>query len=105
MEINRKVKDNTAELAVSGRLDTTTSPELEEVLKDLFEQGVNELVLDFADLEYVSSAGLRVLLFAQKSLNDGGKMTIKNVREEIMEVFDMTGFLDILTVEAAPSEE
>ena len=105
MEITKKVKDNTAELAVSGRLDTTTSPELEEALKELFEQGVNELVLDFAELEYVSSAGLRVLLFAQKSLNDGGKMTIRNVREEIMEVFDMTGFLDILTVEGTPSEE
>ena len=101
MEIKTNVKENVAEITPIGRLDTTTAPELENVLKEILEQGISELELDFADVEYVSSAGLRVLLYAQKSVNENGRMVIRNVRPEIMEVFDMTGFADILTVEGA----
>ena len=105
MEIKKNVKDNKAEIAPIGRLDTTTSPELEKELKEILEQGIDDLVLDFADVDYVSSAGLRVLLFAQKSVNEKGEMLIRNVRPEIMEVFDMTGFADILTVEDAAKDK
>ncbi|MCQ2455463.1 MAG: STAS domain-containing protein [Clostridia bacterium] len=99
MEIN-KIKDGeklTVEL--SGRLDTTTAPDLEAELNANTE-GVKELVLDFENLAYISSAGLRVLLSAQKNANkNGASMVIKNVCDEINEVFDITGFSDILTVE------
>ena len=81
-----------------GRLDTLTSPQLEEALKEVPEDA-NELVLDLKDLEYVSSAGLRVFLNAQKNMMNRGKMCLKNVNDEIMEVLDMTGFTQILTIE------
>lgn len=100
MEINRKKENNVCELGIVGRLDTTTAPQLEEVLKELFSQEVKDLVLDMKELDYVSSAGLRVLLFAQKSVSAAqGGMLIKNVKPEIMEVFDITGFTDILKIE------
>ena len=91
---------NGAELTVTltGRLDTTTAPQLEADLKQSFE-GVEKLVLDFAALEYLSSAGLRVLLAAQKTMNKQGEMIIKNVNETITEIFEVTGFIDILTIE------
>ena len=91
---------NTAELTVkvTGRLDTTTAPELETALKESFE-GVEKLVLDFACLEYLSSAGLRVLLAAQKVMNKQGEMIIKNVNDTINDIFEVTGFIDILTIE------
>ena len=99
MEMIKTVKDDVTELALIGRLDTTTAPELDEVLKELFANGVKNLVIDLKQLEYISSAGLRELLFAQKNIKEVGKMIIKNVNEEIMEVFDITGFADILTIE------
>ena len=86
-------------LAVEGRLDTTTAPQLEAELKTGLE-GVRELVLDFAQLEYLSSAGLRVILGAQKVMNrQQGSMVVRHVNETIREVFEVTGFVDILTIE------
>lgn len=84
-------------LQIEGRLDTTTAPQLEEELKNSIE-GVTDLTLDFEKLEYVSSAGLRVLLGAQKIMNKQGKMVIINVCDDINEVFEITGFSDILTI-------
>ena len=91
---------NAAELTVkvTGRLDTTTAPELEASLKESFE-GLTKLVLDFASLEYLSSAGLRVLLQAQKTMNKQGEMVVRNVNETISEIFEVTGFSDVLTIE------
>ena len=98
MEINKVIQDNNCTIALEGRLDTLTSPQLEEALKEVPEE-ITELVLDLKDLEYVSSAGLRVFLNAQKSMINKGTMVLKNVSEEIMEVLDMTGFTQILTIE------
>ena len=98
MEIKKNVQDATLELKLSGRLDTTTAPQLEAELNESTE-GITELILDFEELEYISSAGLRVLLSAQKLMNKQGSMVIKNVCADIMEVFDITGFSDILTIE------
>lgn len=98
MQINKVKADSTLTLALAGRLDTNTAPALEAELNDNLD-GVTELVLDFADLEYISSAGLRVILSAQKAMNAKGKMVIKNVCADIMDVFDITGFSDILTFE------
>ena len=98
MEI-KKVKNGVElNLAVEGRLDTTTAPQLEAELKQNI-SGVETLVLDFANLEYLSSAGLRVLLAAQKVMNKQGEMIIRNVNETIAEIFEITGFSDILTIE------
>lgn len=85
-------------IALEGRLDTTTAPQLEAELKQSID-GVKQLTLDFAQLEYLSSAGLRVLLAAQKTMNKQGAMVIRNVNDVIGEVFEMTGFSDILTIE------
>ena len=85
-------------LALEGRLDTTTAPQLEGELKDALD-GITDLELDFQNLEYLSSAGLRVLLAAQKTMNKQGSMVIRHVNETIQEVFEVTGFVDILTVE------
>ena len=99
MDINKNLENGVLNIGLVGRLDTTTAPELENELKSSLE-GVNELVFDLGLLEYISSAGLRVLLFAQKTINAAqGKMSIKNVKPEIMEVFEITGFVDILTIE------
>ncbi len=98
MEISKKSQGNSLEIALSGRLDTTTAPLLEAELKRNIE-GVEELYFDFAALEYLSSAGLRVLLAAQKVMNKQGKMVIRNVNETIREVFEITGFSEILTIE------
>lgn len=84
-------------IALSGRLDTTTAPELEETLKGALD-GVSELELDLKALDYISSAGLRVLLSAQKVMNKQGSMVVLNANESIREVFEVTGFTDILTV-------
>ncbi len=83
---------------VDGRLDTMTAPQLESVVSSEL-GGIEKLVFDFADLEYISSAGLRVLLSAQKTMNSQGTMTVKNVNELVSEVFEVTGFTDILTIE------
>ena len=98
MTIDKKVQDTELELKVSGRLDTTTAPQLEAELKRSVD-GVASLVFDFSELEYLSSAGLRVLLAAQKIMNRQGTMVIRHVNETIMEVFEITGFAEILTVE------
>lgn len=96
MTIDKNLDGTTLNVAVGGRLDTQTSPELEAALEY---DGVEELVLDFSNLDYLSSAGLRVLLAAQKTMDKQGKMVIKNVNDTIMEVFEITGFADILTIE------
>ena len=83
---------------VSGRLDTTTAPELEDDLKASLE-GIEDLTMDFSDLEYISSAGLRVLLSAQKIMNKQGSMVVTGVNSTIMEIFEVTGFSDILTIQ------
>ncbi|MEG1560233.1 MAG: STAS domain-containing protein [Clostridia bacterium] len=95
-----KKTENGSELiiALEGRLDTTTSPTLEVELKESLDN-VTALTIDFSELEYISSAGLRVLLLAQKVMNKQGKMVIRNVNETILEVFEVTGFTDILTIE------
>ena len=85
-------------LNISGRLDTTTAPQLEAELAPCLKDAT-ALTLDFEKLEYISSAGLRVLLSAQKTMNKQGKMALKNVNETVMEVFEVTGFSDILTIE------
>ena len=85
-------------IALEGRLDTTTAPKLEEELKSVLD-GVSELTMDFEKLEYISSAGLRVLLSAQKIMSKQGSMKIINVNDVVMEIFEVTGFVDILTIE------
>lgn len=96
MEIIKNQKENVMDIALAGRLDTTTAPQLEEELKL---DGVTELNFDFAKLDYISSAGLRVLLAAQKTMNRQGSMKLTGVNADIMEVFEITGFSDILTIE------
>lgn len=98
MTINKTLYAAELTVALTGRLDTTTAPQLEAELKTSL-NGVGALALDFAELEYISSAGLRVLLSAQKVMNKQGKMIIRHVNETIMEVFEVTGFNDILTIE------
>ena len=96
MTINKNSEGSKLTVAVEGRLDKTTAPQLEEEFKNSLE-GVEDLVLDFSKLDYISSAGLRVLLSAQKQMNKVGKMTLTGVSPEIMEIFEVTGFSDILT--------
>ena len=98
MEIIKKKDGGSLKIALEGRLDTTTAPSLEEALKEEL-NGVTDLEFDFAKLEYISSAGLRVLLSTQKIMKNQGNMKVKNVCPEIMEVFDITGFSEILTIE------
>ena len=98
MTIEKKINNDAVTLAVSGRLDTQTAPELEKEL-DAILSNVKELTFDMTNLEYVSSAGLRVILKAQKAMNMQGSMKLTGVNDSIMEVFDITGFLDILTIE------
>ena len=96
IEIKRTAEETTIEIV--GRLDTTTAPELDKIINEDITD-VKNLVLNFKGLEYISSAGLRVLLGAQKKMQKIGTMKLTNVREEVMEVFEMTGFADILTIE------
>ena len=98
MTIEKKINGESTTLIVSGRLDTQTAPELETEL-DAVLGGLKELTFDMTNLEYVSSAGLRVILKAQKAMNTQGSMKLTGVNDSIMEVFDITGFLDILTIE------
>ncbi|MEG2045019.1 MAG: STAS domain-containing protein [Clostridia bacterium] len=98
MKINKIIDQEKLTIALSGRLDTTTAPELEATLKESLE-GVTSLILELSDLEYISSAGLRVLLSAQKIMMKQGKMVIRNANDTIIEVFEITGFIDILTIE------
>ena len=98
MNIVKNLDGDKLTVALEGRLDTTTAPEFEAALKEDL-PNVQSVVLDFEKLEYISSAGLRVLLTAQKEMGKKGGMVIKNVCPEILEVFEITGFADILTVE------
>ena len=98
MTIEKNLNGTELTVTITGRLDTTTAPQLEAEFKQSI-AGVEKLVLDFASLEYLSSAGLRVLLAAQKVMNKQGEMVIRNVNETINEIFDVTGFVDILTIE------
>lgn len=98
MTIKKEATETKMMLGLEGRLDTTTAPELEAELKHSIGE-TKELEFDFSKLEYISSAGLRVLLAAQKVMNKQGSMVIKNVNSVIMEVFEITGFSDILTIE------
>ena len=98
MNIEKIVNENELTVVLSGRLDTTTAPKLEGELKHSID-GIGKLVFDFASLEYLSSAGLRVLLSAQKIMNKQGEMVVKNVNETINEIFEVTGFSDVLTIE------
>lgn len=98
MQINKLVGGATLTLEIEGRIDTTTAPALEVELKHSVTSEVKNLILDFAKVEYISSAGLRVLLAAQKVMKKQGSMVVKNVNDVIMEVFDVTGFSDILTI-------
>lgn len=97
MNIIKNTEGKTLNIALEGRLDTTTAPQLEEEFRQSIADNT-ELNLDFAKLEYISSAGLRVLLAAQKVMNKQGKMIIRNVNDVISEVFEVTGFADILTI-------
>ena len=98
MTIEKNLNGTELTVTITGRLDTVTAPQLEAEFKGNI-NGVEKLVLDFAELEYLSSAGLRVLLAAQKVMNKQGEMIIKNVNETINEIFEVTGFIDILTIE------
>lgn len=96
MEIRKTMNGNQLTVQLDGRLDTVTSPILEKEL-DLNE--VRELIFDLSGLQYISSAGLRVLLICQKQMNKQGRMAVKNVKPEILEIFEMTGFDGILSIE------
>ena len=98
MDIIRNQNGSALTIALEGRLDTTTAPQLEAELKSAL-SGTSELVFDFAKLDYISSAGLRVLLSAQKVMNKQGSMVVRNVNDVVGEVFEITGFCDILTIE------
>ena len=97
LNIEKKNEDNKLIITLEGRLDTTTAPQLEEETKSF--DNVTELIFDFKKLEYISSAGLRVLLASQKIMNKQGSMKVINVNEEVKEIFEVTGFVDILTIE------
>ena len=98
MTINKTQNGNALTIALEGRLDTTTAPELEQALKESLD-GANELTFDLEKLEYISSAGLRVLLAAHKAMSKKGGMKVTHVNEIVSEVFEVTGFSDILTIE------
>lgn len=98
MDILKTTDGSSLTVSLVGRLDTTTAPQLEQELKASL-PGVTALTMDFIQLQYISSAGLRVLLGAQKTMNKQGSMVLKNVSESVMEVFDVTGFSDILNIE------
>ena len=98
LNIVKTVENKTLTILLEGRVDTTTAPRLEQEVKDSAD-GVTELIFDFTKLDYISSAGLRVLLFAQKLMNKQGKMKIRGVNEPVMEILEVTGFADILTIE------
>ncbi|MBQ9593927.1 MAG: STAS domain-containing protein [Lachnospiraceae bacterium] len=98
LEINKRFEDDALLVTLVGRLDTTTSPELEEVIRAKLPE-LKKLVFDFEKLDYISSAGLRVLLYCQKVMNKQGEMKVMHVNETIEEIFEVTGFDEILTIE------
>lgn len=98
MTIQTIKNEDALTVSVTGRLDTTTSPELDEELKKCLD-GIRDLTMDLEGLEYISSAGLRILLSTQKTMNQQGTMKLINVSSMVMDVFEVTGFADILTIE------
>ena len=99
LNINKQAEEEKLTFSLEGRLDTITAPEFEKAIKESIE-GTKELVMDFEKLEYISSAGLRVLLTAQKYMNStNGSMKVTNINETVREIFEVTGFTDILTLE------
>ena len=98
LNIEKFIENETACLALEGRLDTITAPDLEKEIQSILE-GLKELVLDFEKLEYISSAGLRVLLSAHKTMTKQGEMRVIHVNGTIMEIFEVTGFADIITIQ------
>ena len=98
LTITKELNEKSAVLTLAGRMDTVTAPELESAVQEIIDD-LTELVIDLEELDYISSAGLRVLLSAQKKMNKQGTLTIRNVRPEVMEIFEITGFTDILTIE------
>ena len=97
MTINKELSHTTLTVSIEGRLDTTTAPELEAALKESLTD-VSELIIDMEKLEYISSAGLRVILSLQKIMSKQGNMVVTGVRNEIMEIFEVTGFTDVLDI-------
>ncbi len=98
LDVKTKKEGTTQTVVLTGRLDTTTAPELDEKLSRLYDD-TTDLILDVKDMDYISSAGLRVVLKAQKTMNKKGSMKFVGVQESIMEIFEITGFLDFLTIE------
>lgn len=98
MTINKTLNGKELIIEIEGRLDTTTAPELENELKASLD-GIEILIMNLEKLDYISSAGIRVILSTQKTMNKQGKLIIKKVNESVMEVFDITGMIDILTIE------
>ena len=98
MTIEKQVTGSAMTIKVIGRLDSVTSPQLEEVTKNELE-GIDDLTFDFSELEYISSAGLRVILISQKTMNVQGKMKVTGINQEVRDIFEVTGFLDIIEVE------
>ena len=99
MKITLSEEGSATKIALSGRLDTTTSPQLEECANDLAGKGVKNIIVDMAECDFVSSAGLRVIVAMQKRAAAGGSLVFRNVQSEVMDVFEMTGFSKILTIE------
>ena len=98
MNINKVLEGTKLEIEITGRLDTITAPELDAAIKQIIDE-IDCLVLNFKGVEYISSAGLRVLLATQKSMSKKGEMIVKEVNDTVMEIFNITGFVDILTIE------
>ena len=98
LQIEKKKDNEKLTMTLEGRLDTNTAPELEEALSNV-DDDVTELVFDLEKLDYISSAGLRVLLSAQKMMNEKGVMKVINASDDVLEIFEVTGFSDILTIE------
>lgn len=98
LTIEKTIENGKAVVKPAGRLDTVTAPELEREIQAIISE-LSELVFDFADLEYISSAGLRVLLAAQKAMKAKGEMIVRNVNDTVLEIFEVTGFSDILTIQ------
>ncbi|MBQ2049378.1 MAG: STAS domain-containing protein [Spirochaetales bacterium] len=98
LNIDKKVDGKNIELVLSGRIDTTTAPELDKAIQEIIGDAQN-LVFNFADIDYISSAGLRVLLTSQKAMNKQGSMKVIHVNESVMEIFEVTGFSEILSIE------
>ncbi len=98
LNIKKAVDGSNLVVSLEGRLDTTTAPQFEQELKSSLD-GITDLKIDIAELQYISSAGLRVLLSAQKTMNKQGSMVVQHASEEVSEIFDVTGFSDILTIE------